>query len=336
MLLRPLLLATSVLTACASSPYYAVFPPAEPGQEAQRVHRATFSIVPPAGWATPEDPSSDSLRAQEDPPPHGQYRLFRILTVDPIAAATGDEPETLVANALDSLRARHATDDLDIHEKGTVRLCDRDCPYFVGRMRGPAEGWWFQVLEYYVPGADGSLAVSFLVPDGQLALSRKAMEATASTLRTTSPPPTAIEGEVRWLDDHHFGLRLPGNWEAIDDLQGALAVYLQKDGGAQCDVVAETSQTGYDLDRLRQSYASDRAAELPGFTMIDTQQRRVGGRPAVRFLASYRDGDRTIVVDDTFVTQGNKLYRVQFRMPKDELPAIRRTLDQAVGSVRIE
>lgn len=335
MLRRLLLLTASTLAACAAPPLYSVFPPAVPGSEAQRVERGTFSIVPPVGWEVQDADAATSLRAREVPPPDGQHRLFRILTVEPAAAARGDEPEAIAAAALAALRARHATDDLEVREHGAVRLGDRDCVYQVGRMRGPAAEWWFEVLEYHVPGAESSLVVSFLVPDGQLALSRKALAETAATLRTQLRAPVALGGEMVWLDDHHLGLVLPGDWRAADATGGPLAVFTRDGGEAQCDIVAETRDQGFDLDRLLAGYEADHANRA-GFTLLGTQRRQVGERPAVRFLAAYRDEAGTVVVDDLFVAQGNKLYRVQFRVPQDEFAAVRKAIERAVGSVRIE
>lgn len=334
---RLFLVATAVLGGCASGSYYAAFPPAVPAAEAQRATKGPFSLVGPAGWDRLDATDEPALRWRETPPTNGQYLLYRFCSVDAAPAMAEDEPAAMAANGVQVLRERHAEQDLEVRQTGSVQLGDRTATFLVGRHRGTAAGWFHEVLEYHVPGAEQSLVLAFSVPDGQLKASRAAFEQIAATLRTTiGLPQPGAAGRWLWLDDHHIGVRLPGDWEAQEDRQGALGVYIHAAGSARCDVTAETLANGVDLGSLQAGYETDQSARLPDLVLTGVQQRRVGGLAAVRFQSAYRDAGDTIVCDDLFVAKGKRVYRVLFRVPEPEFAALRGTITQILDSVRIE
>ena len=334
---RLLLLTTAVLGGCASGSFYGVFPPAVPGAAAQRATKGPFSLVGPAGWDRLDDATEPGLRWREAPPPNGQYLLYRFCVVEPAPTMAEDEPATMTASALQVLRERHAKEDLEVRQTGTVQLGERTATFLVGRHRGNAAGFFHEVLEYHVPGAEHSLVLAFSVPDGQLEASRAGFEAIAATLRTTlGLPQPGAAGRWIWLDDHHIGVRLPGDWEPQEDRQGALGVYLHAAGSARCDVTAETLANGVDLASLQAGYETDQSARLTDLVLTGVQQRRIGNLAALRFQSAYRDAGDTIVCDDLFVAKGNRIYRVLFRVPEPEFAALRGTITQILDSVRIE
>lgn len=334
---RLLLLATAVLGGCAFSSFYAVFPAAVPGAEAQRATKGAFSLVGPAGWDRLDAAADPDLLWRETPPRNGQYLLYRFCTVEPAPAMAEDEPATMLANAVQLLRERHAKQDLEVRQTGSVQLGDRTATFLVGRHRGTAAGWFHEVLEYHVPGAEHSLVLAFSVPDGQFEASRPGFEQIAATLRTTlGLPQPGAAGRWLWLDDHHIGVRLPGDWEAQEDRQGALGVYIHAAGSARCDVTAETLTNGVDLGSLQANYEADQSARLTDLVLTGVQQRRVGDLPAVRFQSAYRDAGDTIVCDDLFVAKGKRIHRVLFRVPEPEFAALRGTIAQILDSVRVE
>lgn len=334
---RLLLLASAALGGCAADSFYAVFPPAMPGAAAQRVTKGAVSLVGPAGWERLDEAAEPTLRWRESPPPNGQYRLYRFCSIEPAPPMAEDEPSAMATDALQVLRARHAKDDLEVRQTGTVQLGDRTATFLVGRHRGTAQGWFHEVLEYHVPGAEQSLVLAFSVPDGQLAASRAGFEQIAATLRTTlGQPQPGAAGRWVWLDDHHIGVRLPGDWEPQEDRQGALAVFIHADGSARCDVTAETLAKGVDLASLQAGYEADQSARLTDLVLTGVQQRRIGDLAAVRFQSAYRDAGDTIVCDDLFVAKGNRIYRVLFRVPEPEFAARRAAIAQILDSVRVE
>lgn len=334
---RLLLLAAALLGSCASGSFYAVFPPATPGTESQRSAKGVFSLVGPSGWERLDDVDGPHLRWREAPPPNGQYRLYRFCSVEVAPGVNEDEPATMAANAVQVLRERHAKDDLEVRQTGSVQIGDRTATFLVGRHRGHAAGFFHEVLEYHVPGAEQSLVVAFSVPDGQLEASRAGFEQIAATLRTTlGQPQPGSAGRLVWFDDHHIGVRLPGDWEAQEDRQGALGVYIHAAGSARCDVTAETLANGVDLGSLQAGYETDQAAKLTDLVLIGVQQRRIGDLAALRFQSAYRDAGDTILCDDLFVAKGSRIYRVLFRVPEPEFAAVRSTIAQILDSVRIE
>lgn len=334
---RLLLLTAALLGSCTSGSFYAVFPPAAPGVEAQRATKGAFSLVGPTGWDRLDDAAEPHLRWRETPPPNGQYRLYRFCNVEVTPAMREDEPAVMMANAVQVLRERHAKDDLEVRQTGSVQLGDRMATFLVGRHRGNAADFFHEVLEYHVPGAEQSLVLAFSVPDGQLAASRRGFEQIAATLRTTlGQPQPGAAGRWIWHDDHHIGVQLPADWEAQTDRQGALAVYIHAAGSARCDVTAETLANGVDLDSLLAGYEADQSAKLTDLVLTGVKKLQIGDLAALRFQSAYRDAGDTIACEDLFVAKGNRIYRVLFRVPEPEFAGLRGAITQILDSVRIE
>jgi hypothetical protein len=329
MLRRPLALVALLATGCASNSTYAIYAPAQAGPEASRIERSDFSIVPPLGWEVVDSEDNARLKLREQPPDNGRNRLYRILDVELAPEASDSDGQNL-------LRQRHAKDDLEVRSAGTTQLAGRDCQFLVGRKRGPAADLFFDVLDYYVPGKNHGLIVSFLLPDGQLAASRSALEQTASTLHTSLGMPGGVLGTMQWHADHNFGLRLPAEWEAQADTQGALAMYLSKEGSARCDVIAQTFANACDLDRLFANYEQDRTKLWGEVSVLQTEWRHVGDLRALRFVSVYQDADGPIVTDDLFVAHGNTMYNVLFRAPQAEYAALHTAIGNSLASVRVE
>lgn len=326
---RPLVLLALLATGCASNSTYAIYAPAEVGPEASRIERSDFSIVPPRGWELVSGEDTGSLKLREQPPDNGKNRLFRFLEVELAPAVADGASQSL-------LRQRHAQDDLEVSNVGTTQLAGRDSQFLVGRMRGPAADLFLEVLDFYVPGKDHGVIVSFRVPDGQLAASRGALEQTAATLRTSLGMPAGVLGAMEWLANHHFGLRLPAEWEAQADTQGALAMYLSKEGSARCDVIAQTFANACDLDRLLAGYEQDRTKLWGAVSVLRTEWRRIGNLRALRFVSVYQDADGPIVTDDLFVANGSTMYNVLFRAPLAEYAALRAAIANSFASARVE
>lgn len=329
MLRHRLALLALLATGCASNSTYAIYAPAEVGAEANRIARSDFSIVPPRGWELVSAEDSARIKLREQPPGNGRHLLFRILEVELVPAVADHDGQAL-------LRQRHAKDDLEVRGTGVAQLAGRDSQFLVGRKRGPAADLFFEVLDYYVPGKDHGLVVSFLVPDGQLAASQSALEQTAATLRTSLGMPGGVLGAMQWHADHQLGLRLPAEWEAQTDTQGALAMYLSLDGSARCDLLAQTFANGCDLDRLFAGYEQDRTQLWGKVAVMQTEWRRVGNLRALRFVCVYQDADGPIVCDDLFVANGNTMYNVLFRAPQGEYSTMRAAIGNSLASVQVK
>lgn len=336
MLRRLLPLAALLFAACAAESYYAVFPPAVPGDEAQRTAGDGFSLVLPQHFESQSTGGSGAFRFRETPPPNGQNRLFRVISVEPVAAATDDDPAAIAEQGLALLRAHWAADDLEVRETGSAKLADRDCPLLVGRVRGPAAGWFFDLLAYYVPGDPHGLVVWFQIPEGQLAASREAFAKCAASLQTTlGMPKPGPAGPMRWHDEHHLGLRLPADWTVLPDAPGSLAAYSSADGNVRCDLVRETV-TAPDLDAVQRGYERERGANFRDLAIVGTQWRQLAGQRALRVVSAYRDVGDTLVVDDLLLLRGTTLYRVVFRAAQADFGAARPAIERAIASARVE
>ncbi len=326
---RALALLALLATGCASNSTYAIYAPAEVGPEASRIERSNFSIVPPRGWEVVGSEDNTRIKLREQPPDNGRHLLYRILEVELVPAVADNDGQNL-------LRQRHAQDDLEVRGAGVTQLAGRDSQFLVGRKRGPAADLFFEVLDYYVPGKDHGLVVTFLLPDGQLAASQSALEQTAATLRTSLGMPGGVLGAMLWHADHHLGLRLPADWEAQTDAQGALAMYLSQDGSARCDLLAQTFANGCDLDRLFAGYEQDRTQLWGEVSVLQTEWRRVGNLRALRFVCIYQDADGPIVCNDLFVANGNTMYNVLFRTPQGDYATVRAAIGNSLASVQVK
>lgn len=324
--------ALALLAACSTS-FYAQFPPLAGDGSGTRVERPTFSIVVPRGFELRgEDPGALSMF--ESPPDNGQYRLFRTLAVVPAAAMVEDDADLMAERAYALLAKGHEGDSLEVRETGRVRLADRDCWFLRGRIAGPSASWFFEVLEYLVPGDPQSLVVAFAMPEGQLEASRAGFAAVAATLQTKlAKPREGAAGVLTWHDSDRLGVRLPAVWQRQTDGEGALAVFTQADG-ARCDVSTATSTAGYDLEGLALGYVGDQAKKWAGLRLLSLERRAFDGRSALRVRSAFQDEDGTVVVDDTFVTDGKRLDRLLFRVPHADYVAQRAAIDRAVASLR--
>ncbi len=336
MLRRLLLLTSGALAACATSPY-AVYPPAVLGTEAQRIQCPSYSIVPPVGFVSPTALAGDDIRLREDPPENGKMLVYRSLRVERAPAVPDDEPATVAAEAMVVLRERHAKDDLEVRETGTVRLVDRDCPFLVGRISGGAADLKLEVLDFYVPGDRHGLVVSFDTPDGQLAVSRAVFEQSAATLRTTlGPPKPGALGPLYWHDESKFGVRLPVEWVAQPAGAGALATYETADGEGLCEVIRATDEKGYDLETLVAGYEADQQKVLPGYSLLTTGWRRISGQRALRFVGVHAPTGETVVVDDLFLARDKTMYRIVFQASVPQYAARRAAIGKALDSIRLQ
>ena len=326
----------TMLAACSTS-YYAQFPPLAADVQGTRVERPQFSIVVPRDFVLREMPGDGGhLNAFEQPPDNGEHRLYRTLVVAPVAGMAEDDPERMAERAYALLAKRHEGDSLQVRQTGRARLADRDCWFLQGRIAGASAGWFFEVLEFLVPGDPQSLVVSFLIPEGQLEASRAGFVATAATLQTKlAMPKDGAAGALVWHDGDRLGLRLPAVWQRQADGEGALAVFTQA-SGARCDLSTATAKTavGFDLDNLARGYVGDQGKEWPGLRLLSLERRAIDGRTSLRVRAAFQDGDGTVVVDDTFVTDGKRIDRLLFRVPHGEYVGQRSAIERAVASLR--
>lgn len=336
MLRRLLILAPAALAACATSAY-AVYPPAVLGTEAQRIQRLSYSIVPPVGFVSPTALADDDIRLREQPPDNGKMLVYRSLRVERAPAVPEDEPAAVAAQAMAILRERHAKDDLEVRETGTVRLVDRDCPFLVGRISGGAADLHLEVLEFYVPGDLHGLVVSFDTPDGQLAASRAVFEQSAATLRTSlGPPKPGALGALHWHDEQKLGLRLPVEWVAQAGGEGALATYETADGEGLCEVIRVVDANGYDLERLVGGYEADQQKVMPGYSLLTTGWRSISGQRALRFVGVHAPTGESVVVDDLFLARGTTMYRIVFQATVPHYATRRAAIGKALDSLRLQ
>ena len=320
------------LASCSTS-YYAQFPPLAADGQGTRIERPTFSIVvPPDFEVRGKDP--EALTAVEQPPANGKHRLFRTVSVVPAASMVEDDADRMAERAYALLAKGHEGDSLEVRETGRAQLAGRDCWFLRGRIAGAAFGWFYEVLEYLVPGDPHSLVVAFAIPDGQFDSSRAGFVATAATLQTSlAMPKDGPAGALTWHDGNRLGVRLPAAWQRQADSEGALAVFTQSDG-ARCDVSTATSATGYDLQQLALGYLGDKSKQWPALRLLSLERRALDGRSSLRVRAAFQDADGTVLVDDTFVTDGKRMDRLLFRVPHASYVQQRAAIDRAAGSLR--
>lgn len=329
---RGIVVALALFAAGCAAPTYATFAPLPASGEGTRVERDRFSLVVPSGWTLRERDGS-LLSAFETPPANGRFRLYRTLDVATAPAVDAADDEAMAAAASTLLRAQRA--GAEIAETGTTRLDGRAAYWLRGRMSGGAADWILEVLDVLVPGDDGSLVISFTIPDGQLPASRDGFFATAATLQPKSSPGTgAALGELAWFDGNRLGVRLPPAWQRAADPGEALAVYALAGSDGRCDLTTSTAAAGFQLDPLVAGWLRDQAPKWAGLRQLSVERVRRGGHDSLRFRGAFLADGETVVVDDTFVLAGNRMDRLLFRVPFADYPAQRTAIERAVASLR--
>lgn len=309
-----------LLAAACATPEFAQFAPLPPQPQGQRVARERFSIVVPTGFALRDTADPSALSAFEEPPANGRYRAYRTLEVVPLPALAADDADALSQVALATLRQLRAADQLEEHEHGTARLGERDAFFVRGSIRGPSAGWFFDVLDYLVPGAPQSLAVRFAAPAGQLEASRAGFTAIAATLQTDLGAPRLAGGEATWLDGDRLAIRLPEDWLRQPAAEGVLAAFDCAVFAARCEIA---SVPGTDLAAVRRT---------PEALTTDDSPRQ--GRASARSCRVVQDQDGPIVTDETFVVAADHLDRITFRMPLAAYRQQRAAVERALASLR--
>lgn len=324
--------ASWLVAAGCAAPTYATFPPLAATGGGTRVDCDRFSLVVPDGWQL-RDRDGASLSAFESPPANGRFKLYRTLDVATAPAVEAADDDTMAASASALLRARRA--DAEIGETGRTRLDGRDAYWLHGRTSGGAADLVLEVLDVLLPGDDGSLVISFAIPDGQLAASRDGFFATAATLLPKSAPGSGSAlGDLAWFDGNRLGVRLPPAWQRAADPGDALAVYGLAGSDARCDLTTATLATGFQLDPLVAGWLRDQAPKWAGLRQLSVERARRGGHDSLRFRGAFLADGETVVVDDTFVLAGNRMDRLLFRVPFADFPAQQAAIERAVASMR--
>lgn len=328
-----LAMASAMLAAC-SLPEIARFEPLASGAPSQRHERPLFSIAVPTSWQLRDPGEVGSFGAFEEPPPNGRYRVYRTLQVIPVPAASTGAPAQLVERGLAELRQRHARDGFVELEAGAIRLCGRECALLRGRIDGPSAGWLFEVLEFYVPGDEGSLVVAFAIPDGQLAPSRDGFVAIAQSLRTSLGAPKDPAGELRWIDEGRVAVRLPVGWSGDAAAEGAVATFVLGESGTRCEVHAEPVADAEARARLARDHATATAGHWQGLQVLAVERSQLAGRAWLRVVAAEGTAAGTRIVDETIVVGAGSRDRVVFRMAVADYVRLRPQVERSAASLQ--